>query len=372
MALTGKAAPALTDIQHAALRLYNDIGKSLGLLEVTPAMLATKCNLVQNDADAQTVISTLSQLDECSDALEGLAERIDGYVDGLMSLMHVPDLDSEDDDDADEESAGAGQAQPAPYGLYSRSGNGLRRKEGREINATNRQRLQTIHDMVAAMHPDACKGVSGDGTAHQGSGTTVEEAQAEARQMGEGPDYSMLASAELSNAIKAAIQQTFAGVSAQDIITANVTKAVDSAMREARAKLAGLQNEVRATLEAVGKLKDMPLGRPTGFSRTVTPVSSMAIDNIASVEELLSISSETKQYSREELAALTQVITKQVPTMGGMMPARYRRWPVGVGKGQRPPLTAEQRTNMRMDDWEAYEQATGVVDVPFIDDPFTE
>jgi hypothetical protein len=368
MALTGKAAPALTDIQHAALRLYNDIGKSLGLLEVTPAMLATKCNLVQNDADAQTVISTLSQLDECSDALEMLSGRIDGYVDGLMTLMHVPDLDADSDDD--EESAG--QAQAAPYGLYSMDANGVKRKEGREINATNRQRLQSIHDMVAAMHPDACKGVSGDGTAHQGNGTTVEEAQAEARQMGEGPDYSMLASAELSNAIKAAIQQTFAGVSAQDIITANVTKAVDSAMGEARTKLAGLQNEVRATLEAVGKLKDMPLGRPTTFSRTVTPVSSMAIDNIASFEELLQTGGETKQYSREELAALTQLITKQVPTMSGMMPARYRRWPVGVGKGQRPPLTAEQRTNMRMDDWEAYEQATGVVDVPFIDDPFTE
>lgn len=366
VALTGKAVPELTDIQKAALRLYNDIGKSLGLLEVSEAMLATKCNLVQSPEQADIVRSLLSQLDDVSDALIGMAQKNDGYVDSLMALMGVPDSNDGDDDDDDD-----GDDAPAPYGLYSMDAHGLSTKEGRELSGKNLKLLQGIHDAVKAMHPDACAGVSGDGTAHQGDGTTVEEAQAQARMMGEGPDYSMLASAEMSNAIKAAIQQTFAGVSAAEIITANVTKAVDSAMGEARMKLAGVQNEVRATLEAVGKLKDMPLGRPTGFSRTVMPVSSMAIDNIASVEELLSVGGEGKTYSLDEMEKLTRIVSKQVYTTHGPAIARYRLWPVGVAKGQRPPLSAEQKVAMHdMDAWEAYETASRDVLIPLIDDPF--
>lgn len=346
-----------TPEQAALLGVYNSIGKQLGFPEHT---LTTKCDLVPTQGDAGIVRSTLSALDDCSDAMMEIAQRADGYVDALMAMMGVPDTNNDD----------GSSAQPLPV-LYSKQPTLI--KEGREISARNKAHLQTIHDCVAAMHPEACKGVSGDGTSHQDGSTTVEDAQEEARHMGQGDSYTNLSS-HVAETTKAVLLKAFEGLEAKSLVEASVQKAVDTAMHDAQGSIDLLQREQSALMQQIGRLTNMPLGRPTNLQRSVTPVSPHALDNVATYDDLLSVSelAAPKQTLAQALAQ-TSIIEVPITRNGSEIRTKCRRWPVGVGgavgEGVRPPLTSAQKTLMHYFDWETYHSASGIVDVPLVDDP---
>jgi hypothetical protein len=69
-------------IDTALLSVYNEIGHRLGM----PTITAEKCALVQDDTQAQAVITMVSALDMHIDVAESL-------IDNLMGLLGVPDLD---------------------------------------------------------------------------------------------------------------------------------------------------------------------------------------------------------------------------------------------------------------------------------------
>lgn len=351
-----------TPEQMALLGVYNTIGKQLGFPEHS---LTTKCDLVPSASDATVVRTMLSALDDVSDALIVMAQRNDYYVDSLMQAMGVPDVNDADMGDGDAESG-------ATMALLSAMRPALT-KDGREISSKNRNHLQNIHDEVMAMHPDACKGVTGDGTAHQDGSVTVEEAQAEARQMGQGDSYSNLASL-IAETTKAVMLKVFEGFDAKSLVEASVKKAVDTAMSTARANLDVLQHEQVLLMEQIGKLTNMPLGRPTSLQRNVTPASPYAINNTVTYEEMLEVAGISTRSQQTLQDALAQTSIVEVPIMRGNEEIRtkYRRWPSGVGgavgEGTRPPLTASQKTLMHYLDWGTYNTG-GAADVPLVDDP---
>lgn len=355
---------APTPEQVALLGVYNNIGKQLGFPEHS---LTTKCDLVPSTSDATVVRTMLSALDDVSDALIVMAQRNDYYVDSLMQAMGVPDVnDTEMRDDSD------GGGNGTLMSLLSNMRPVLT-KDGREISGKNRSHLQNIHDEVLAMHPDACKGVTGDGTSHQDGSVTVEEAQAEARQMGQGDSYTNLAS-HMAETTKAIILRAFEGFDAKSLVEMSVQKAVDAAMVEARANLDVLHQEQVALMQQVGKLTNMPLGRPTSLQRSVTPLSPHALDNTVTYEELLEVASigAPKQQTLQDALAQTSIVEVPITRGNSEIRTKYRRWPAGVGgavgEGVRPPLTPAQKTMMHYLDWGTYNTG-GTVDVPLIDDP---
>jgi hypothetical protein len=214
--------------------------------------------------------------------------------------------------------------------------------------------------------------MQGDGTSHQDGSTTVEEAQEEARQMGQGDSYSNLAS-HLAETTRSVLLRAFEGVEAKSLVEASIQKAVDAAMIESRTSLDQLQQEQTALMRQVGKLANMPLGRPTHLQRNVTPISPHALENIARYDDFLELAeAEPKRHSMNEIEAMTQVVPKTIHTANGEITTKMRYWPVSVGKGQRPSLTANQKVLMHSSDWEKYREASEDVFVPIVDDPFME
>ncbi|HZU01539.1 MAG TPA: HK97 family phage prohead protease [Ktedonobacteraceae bacterium] len=341
----------LDPITLAKLSLLNSLNKDLGLAELTIEQYRTKCSLVDSEGDAAIARSVLSALDDCSDAMVLMAQRTDSYVDQLMSMLGVPDTND-------------GDAVSAPSGYYSLSDAGITTKDGREISAKNALTLGMvhdhsvmIHDMIASLHPDACKctkGIHGDGTQHQSDGKTVADAQEEARQMGQGQGYNTVAGlASLDNLAKA-----FESFNVKSAVDGAVSKAVGEALAQHRKQLLALQEEQQAVAEQLGKLKNMPVGRPTTLTRTVQPsfVREGGETNIASYEDLLSVNGTSSNGTLADALAQTRV------------EKGYRIWEAGVGKGVRPPLTSDQKSMMRPDHILAY-QDLGFAMVPLIDDP---
>jgi hypothetical protein len=352
-----------TPEQAALLGVYNSIGKQLGFPDHT---LTTKCDLVPSQSDATVVRTMLSALDDVSDAMITMAQRNDYYVDSLMQMMGVPDVN-----DTDSANSDTGES-TAVMSLLSSLHPGTV-KDGREISGKNRSRLQIIHDAVVEMHPDACKGVTGDGTSHQDGSMTVADAQEEARQMGQGDSYDNLSSL-MAETVKSVLLKSFEGLDAKPLVEASIQKAVNAAMTGARANLDLLQREQMILMQQVGKLANMPLGRPTNLQRSVTPASSYALDNTASYEEMLGVAGieAPKQQTLQEALAQTSIVDVPIVRNGSEIHTMYRRWPAGVGgavgEGVRPPLTSSQKTLMHYLDWSTYNSG-GTVDVPLIDDP---
>lgn len=349
-----------TPEQMALLNVYNSIGKQLGFPEHA---LTTKCDLVANDSDVTVVRTMLASLDDVSDAMIDMSKRNEFYVDSLMRLLGVPDVN---DVAAGDEGENTGM-------MLMRSQQSALTKDGSTLSSDHRTHLQVIHDMVCAMHPDACKGMSGDGTSHQDGTVSVEEAQEQARQMGQGDSYSNLSSL-MAETTKTVLLKAFETVDAKSLVEASVQKAVDVAVSSARANLEQLQREQTALMQHISKLANMPLGRPTNLQRSVTPASSYALDNVASYEEILGVTGieAPKQHSLSELEAMTQIVSKSLYTANGEVATKMRYWPAEVGKGYRPPLTANQKVLMHSSDWEKYREASGDVFVPVVDDPFME
>ena len=226
--------------------------------------------------------------------------------------------------------------------------------------------LQSIHDAVQAMHPDVCKGVSGDGTAHQSEGISVEDARAQAANMGQGQP-----SEYMNNSLTALdnLAKSFASFNIKAVVEATVQKAIDGAMSEARKSLELLNREQHILLETVAKLKDMPLGRPTSLNRTI-----VQDERAATLEDLLSINAPEPVAAETLTQALaqTEIVEKSVYTSGKETKSHFRHWPQGVGgpvgKGVRPALTNDQKSLMMPYEWGVYALG-GEVDVPLIDDP---
>ena len=364
---------SLDQIRLDKLSLFNTLGMELGFPEHT---FTTKCSLVTNEGDAGIVRSTLSALDDCSDAMIAMAARADGYVDALMGLMGVPDMngDGDDGDGADDIPTTSPAPNPFPGRYHFHP---MHVKEGREISGKNAAIHQQIHNLLHSLHPDGalCKNgpaadqLSGDGTSHQDGSLTVSEAQEEARQMGQGDSYSNLASF-VGDMLKASLAKALEGVSAKQV----VYDAVEHAIEDQRANLDLLKREQVTLMQSLSKLANMPLGRPTNFQRTITPVSNRAIDNIATYDEMLAVAGLTlpKQTLQEALAQTT-IVEKEISSYGQQaVKSRFRHWPatVGgtVGEGVRPPLTTTQKTLMHWNEWDTY-NAGGAVDVPVVDDP---
>jgi hypothetical protein len=302
-----------------------------------------------------------------------MAVKTDSYVDALMAMMGVPDSNDYDTSDGDEY-AEAGEAAVAssplnPFPGMASLEPGIR-KEGRELSAANKNKLKAIHDLVSSMHPDACHA---DGTAHQDGGTTVEEAQEEARQMGQGDSYTNLSSL-MGDTLRTFMLKAFEGLNTRELVEANVSKAIDATVQDMRANLDLLQREQMVLMQHIGKLSNMPLGRPTTLQRTVTPTSSHALDNVASYQDMLEVAGiEAPKPTLQEALAQTSIVEAPVTRNGSEIRTKYRRWPAGVGgavgEGVRPALTPGQKTLMHINEWSAYNMASGTVDVPLVDDP---
>ena len=352
----------------AYLAMFNDLGKKLGFPEHT---LTTKCDLVANDGDAGIVRSVLAALDDCSDAAMELAQRTDGYVDQLMAMMSVPDTND-------------GEALPGVPGYYSLQHSlssiqyYLTTKEGREISGKNAAIHQQIHDLLHAMHPDGtlCKNgpmgdqLSGDGTAHQSEGISVEEARQQAANMGQGQPSEYMNTDSLTALNNLA--KSFESFNVKAVVEASVKQAVDAAITDARKNLELLNREQQVLMDNIAKLKNMPLGNPTRLNRTV-----VQDERAASYEDMLSVNQQQKtlpgpSQTLAEALAQTSVVKKSVYLNGQETETRYRHWPEGVGgpvgKGVRPALTNDQKTFMMPHEWGIY-NIGGAVDVPLVDDP---
>lgn len=368
-----KEEKSFDPIRLAKLSLFNTLGMELGFPQHT---FTTKCDLVPTQGDAGIVRSTLSALDDCSDAMIELAQRTDSYVDALMGMMAVPDTNDYDEDETVPSDTGP-VSNPFP-GMYHF--HPMHVKEGREISGKNAAIHQQIHNLLHSLHPDGalCKNgpaadqLSGDGTSHQDGSLTVSEAQEEARQMGQGDSYSNLASF-VGDTLKASLAKALEGVSAKALIEQSVSGAVDAAMQDTRANLERLEREQTALMGNLAKLANMPLGRPTNLQRTITPVSNRAIDNVATYEEMLGVAGITgPKPTLQEALSQTSIVEKEITSYGQLVKSRFRHWPAtvggSVGEGVRPPLTSTQKTLMHWNDWDAYNSGN-MVDVPVIDDP---
>jgi hypothetical protein len=220
------------------------------------------------------------------------------------------------------------------------------------------------------MHPDACKG---DGTSHQDGATTVEEAQEEARQMGQGDSYTNLASL-MGETLRTALFKSLEGINAKELVEGTVYKAVDAALTDARTNLDLLQREQMVLMQHIGKLSNMPLGRPTTLQRTVTPVSSHALDNTANYQDMLAVAGiEAPKPTLQEALSQTSIVEIPQTYNGSEIRMKFRHWPASVGgvvgEGVRPALTSSQKTLMHYLDWMTYNSASADVNVPLVDDP---
>lgn len=95
----------------------------------------------------------------------------------------------------------------------------------------------------------------------------------------------------------------------------------------------------------------------------------MAIDNIATYQDLLSVSVTPVQTLQEALSH-TRIVEKQLLAENGKThTTKMRLWPKGVGIQVRPELTNDQKMFMGYDDWFAYRDGSRDVAVPLVDDP---
>lgn len=326
--------PTDDPMRRSLLAIYNDIGKQLGFASME--MDATKCLA---GADQQQVITLVSQLDSCLDAVmqssSGIANA-SSLCDQLMDLLGIPDTDRM--------SSSSGY----PMGLYDsldvRIENALTNfflvKDGREISGKNERNLEAVHSIIKSMHPGVC-----DGT----TAVTVDEATDEARMQGEGQPLQPTPLLSASIAAIDNLTKALSAVSVKELARG----AVDEALLEAKKSLDLIQREQRVLLENIRTLKEVPLGRPTTFAgRTAVQVS----EESTTYNDLLRAGVRPQETSEEEL---------EVVIVNGM---RCKRWPAGFLVGQRPPLTEFQKMYMSPYDYLPYADGSREVLIPVIDE----
>jgi hypothetical protein len=302
---------ALLTVYKSLLTQANTIGAQLGL---EPVEIEQKCGY-----DAMTIQSVIS-----------MVSQADAFIDQAMSLLGIPD--------ADKPQAGA------TYSLESivlKGFENLLQKEGRELNEKNRgiiammhDHAKSLHDMAADMHPDCCKcgsGMQGDGTQHQGEGISVDEARQDAQY-------------QMSSSLAQGMEHLSKAMEKWDV------KQINDEVEGAKKELAYLARQFHQSRQELNQLnanmvalKNMPLGRPTQFNRSITNEASEA-DLRAMAGEKLNLKDVLAQTRIEEING-----------------RQYRHWPAGVGTGVRPPLTSDQKSLMNMnwimsylDDGESY------------------
>lgn len=323
-------APAVAEDPQrlALLTAYNTIGKQLGF---EPAALdKQKCAI--GDDNMQQAIGLISQVDGCIDGLAYRLAQADMCIDQLMGIYGIPDVDKMPEMDS-EAPAYLPMASYSAEVSFLKSFDAFLQKEGKELNEKNRgiiammhDHAKSVHDMAAAMHPDACK-CAGMGS----QGTDVESARQDAQyQMADGLTRSM-----------EALAQALEKFSAPDIEkNYQRMKSEESALHK---ELANLKSNLNA-------LKNMPLGRPTQLNRS--------IEGEASYEDL-------KVAVGQHVTLKDALSATELVALGG---SQYRRWPAGAGVGLRPALTTDQKSLMRPNDILAYQDGEAAY-VPVIDDP---
>lgn len=319
--VTDPAVVAEDPLRLALLTAYNAVGKQLGF---EPASLEQKCAM--GDMNMQTAIGLISQVDACID-------QADNYVDQLMALYSIPDVDKMPDGDD--------TPLALPMTSYSAEASLLKlfdtflQKEGKELNEKNRglislmhDHAKSVHDLAAAMHPDCCKcdGMSGSGTDFE---SARQDAQVQMGQIADGLTRSM-------DLLAQALQKFSIGNLEQNF---NRMKSEESALHK---ELANLKSNINA-------LKNMPLGRPTQLNRSV--------EGEATYDDM--------RMAAGQHVTLAEVLkgTKKVE----INKSSYRYWPANVGVGIRPTLTNDQKSLMTANDILSYQDG-GAAHVPMLID----
>lgn len=341
----------------ALLGVYNDIGKKLGL----PAASLNKKDM-GDSTNMQGVVTMLSQLDDLMDGAQDTVNAIGQagtIVDALLTAFGVPDIDEE------RASSLAGDTPyllPATWSVDVQVEKALRGltvlKEGRALSTSNAQKLQQAHDLIHAVHPDCCKNmgtttesVQGDGTSHQGSGITVDEAQREAN----------FVMGDLTASLVPGMEHLAKALGGFNL------KGIEQEVQQTMTSITDAKKELADLRQMVEVLKNAPLGRPTGLQRTVAgeatyqDMTSVAATSTTAASDALHTAPAT---TLKDALMQTEVLTKS-GTFGKM---EYRRWPAGVAKGFRPALTGDQMSLMLGQQIVAYNEGEAA-DVPMIDDP---
>jgi hypothetical protein len=224
------------------------------------------------------------------------------------------------------------------------------------LGSPDMQRLQAIHDMVAAMtNGQVCEGYEDDD-------------QDDDDVSGNGP---LAVSYDLTQNV-ALLSKSIGEYHQATVDLFDLKKDAEIAKKElglAQEQIATLAAEVEKAQHTISALKDMPLGNPVMHNRTVH-----ADDSVVSHEEMLRVQQSTKAeaVATDSLPAalgLTQI--KGFSLADGRY-MKYRCWPDGVGgsvkNGVRPELTSDQISMMSFTDIYSYREGREAK-VPYLGDP---
>lgn len=344
-----KESVTLDAAQTLLLAHYNNMGKALGLPEVTAEHVVKGAHpITLKEVDMQSIVTCVSELDSLSDALET-------KVDYLMLELGIPDYDGEE-----QEESGATAYQ---YSLVSRflhrAQELVRVKEGREFSQENMTTLQTIHDAVSTMTEGKVCGARGNSNS-QGDGMNVDEAEQDANQA-MGARQLTDTFEEFRKSVEALTTSTH-GVDAvleafKTLEKLNV-KGLTEDVHKAQAMLNMIKRdttqayeEARNITDVIRTLKALPLGRPTHLSRSVeetAAANTVSYAQLAGIENNLQKAARAPQTPDEALALTTLV--KERLTNGQEI--EFREWPATAHN--RPALTGFQKSLMRPSDIVAY------------------
>ncbi len=241
-------------------------------------------------------------------------------------------------------------------------------KGGNEFSKQNRETLQQLHNDLTTMCRssfDPCKEMansdpdndsdSTNDTDEDGDGKSLQEVMSKA--------FPLAQIEQLPDKIDALLF-AFKDVDIEEI--KDLKKQADLLQRQFK-ELTGKAN---ATREDIGRLRSLPLGRPTGLTRSVrSGDDTVSYDDFTGLTtKELPMNDNERKWTLEEALKNTTITLKQV----GSDAIRYRHWPEGVGgsvkSGVRPQLTGDQRSMMRPPQAVAY--ADGLEsDVVCYDDP---
>lgn len=374
--LSVSAGVVVLDSQRAALlKTYQDMLTPLGFVvrEASESTAAPNAahndlhkDLVDNDADAQRVISYMSNLDMYLDQASLCSDQ-------LMDLLNIPDVDRDDDDDSAQESQDnsdvAGPRYPAGVSeaLSGGSGVSVRRlltRAGARNSAEDRASLQAIHDAVYALTDGMCcsaatetpegGGDNADGadTASGNGGgqsaTDLEEAQ---RLLGGGGSASMSILPQLIASIEAfgEVATTLKSLSLPALD--EKVKALSAAVDAANAQQDALTAEQERTAGEIARLRGMPQGRPTASAQRSAATANTDSPIPVVTAESLTPAGQAREAAHALATAKAQTSVQYVAGVG-----QCRLWPAsigtgvgtGVGKDARPALTSLQRMALEM------------------------
>lgn len=368
----------------ALLSSYNQLGAMLGFapaaLDSTSAAAAidsVKGAVFDSPDDAQKAVELISQIDRITDVLAQVnLNRLDGLVDDLMELMHVPDIDDLDDgeqpdaevDEGYDEGAGAVLVSGPMYA--GRAARGTVRKEGKRNSAGDLADMQAIHDAVCRLTDGSvCQNVNmqpqGDNTpAEGGAGESEADARGELAgangAMGANTHNTRAATAldlaplsDLSDSLKS-LGGALGGIdvkalhehvtSIQDALTK--AQAASDTLAQQQAALVRKQQEIAeqqaALAEQVEVLGNVKLPRPTRISRSVDLSDPVIASSVATYADMraaggdMSVNPSLQPLTLDEALARTEV-----KTLDGV---QYRYWPAGVVPADgRPELSNFQK-----------------------------